>query len=319
MVKQRILINFGMKGKIMDLHYLKIFNVMATEMSYSRAANVLFISQPAVSMQIKKFEDDLGIKLFEKIGRNLYLTENGKLLYEYTKKIFSLIDEAEIRLYTQTRSMTGNVDVGASNTPGTYIMPQILGEFKEMYPMVKTNLYIYNTYEIEQMILENKVDFAINGGDIRYGSQISVKKLVDDEVVHIASPSNKLAKLEYVSREDLKDVMYITHEKTSQLYKLVQTILDQMGLPLNVSMTLGNIEAIKQAVAADLGISAIPRSALRNELEFGVLKEIKIKDKSWKYPYNLIYYKNKQLSPASEKLMELVRIRMSRLKIEHGI
>jgi DNA-binding transcriptional LysR family regulator len=287
---------------------------MATEMSFSKTANVLFISQPAVSMQIKKFESNLGMKLFEKIGKNIYLTENGKILYEYTKRIFSLIDEAETRLYTQTGSIAGNVDVGASNTPGTYILPQILGEFKEMYPLVKTNLYIYNTYEIEHMILENKVDFAINGGDIRYGSQISVEKLVDDEVVHIVSPSNMLANFEYIDRTNLVDARYITHEKNSQLYRLVLNILDQLGLPLNISMTLGNIEAIKQAVSANLGISAIPRSALSNELEYGNLKEVKIKGRSWEYPYNLIYFKNKHLSSASVKLMELVRMRMSNLK-----
>lgn len=300
----------------MDLHYLKIFNVMANELSYTRAANVLFISQPAVSMQIKKFEKSLGIKLFERIGKSVYLTEHGKLLFEYTKQIFTLVEEAESRLCTHTGSIAGNVDVGASNTPGTYIMPNILGEFKQKYPLVKANLYIYNTYEIEHMILENKVDFAINGGDIRYGSQLSVEKLVDDEVVHIASPSSPLSENEYASWEKLSKASYITHEKNSQLYRLIMNIVNQMGFPLNISMTLGNIEAIKQAVAANLGISAVPRSALRNELEHGVLKEIKIKEKRWCYPYNLIYYKNKQLSPASEKLMELVRMRISKPKFK---
>lgn len=294
----------------MDLHYLKLFNVLATELSFSKTANMLYISQPAVSMQIKKLESDLGCKLFDKVGKHLYLSESGKLLYEYTKKIFTLVEEAERNLYSSNGVIKGTINIGASNTPGTYILPRILGEFKEMYPEVDTSLHIANTYEIERLVCENSVDFAVNGGEIHYSSVLNVEKLVDDEVVFISSPGNRLSELESVEIPDLIGSKYIVHERNSQLYKLVEGILNELKLPFNINMTLGSIDAIKQAVSSGLGVSIIPRSVIRNELKFGLLKEFRINGKEWLYPYKLVYHKNRQLSCAAVELIKLIRERI---------
>ena len=294
----------------MDLHYLKVFNILASELSFSKAANLLYISQPAVSIQIKKLEEELGFKLFHRSGRNLYLTDNGKLLYGYTKKIFALLAEVESIFSTQAGNMRGLLEIGASNTPGTYILPAILGEFKELYPDVVTSLHIGNTYEIERMAIENRIDFAVNGGDISYSGEVQVEKLSEDEVILIASPSNSLAKLQYVERADLANAKCIAHEKNSQLYKLFESIWDELDLPINIVMAMGHIDAIKQAVAANLGISAVPASAAKTELKLGLLKQLKIKGKRWFYPYNIIYNKKRRISPACKKLMELVRKKM---------
>ncbi|MFZ5987375.1 MAG: LysR substrate-binding domain-containing protein [Bacillota bacterium] len=295
----------------MDLHYLKLFNVLAAELSFSKAANMLYISQPAVSMQIKKLENDLGCKLFNKVGKHLYLSESGKLLYEYTRRIFTLVEEAERNIYSSNGVIKGTINIGASNTPGTYILPRILGEFKEMYPEVDANLHIANTYEIERLIFENSVDFAVNGGEILYSSVLCVEKLVDDEVVFIASPGNRLLELENVEISDLVGCKYIVHERNSQIYKIVEDILYELDLPLNINMKLGSIDAIKQAVSAGLGISIIPRSAIKNELKFGLLKEFRVNGKEWRYPYKLIYHKNRQLSYAAAELIKLIRERIS--------
>lgn len=295
----------------MDLHYLKLFNILASELSFSKAANMLYISQPAVSIQIKKLENDLGLKLFDKAGKNLYLNDNGKLLYEYTKKIFELIEEAESSLFNRNEIVRGTINIGASNTPGTYILPKILGEFKEIYPYVETNLHIANTFEVERMVLDNKVDFAINGGDISYGNSLYVEKLAEDEVMLVSSPTSKLVEMSSVGVSDMAGCSYIAHEKNSQLYKFMINMLSELGLFANITMTLGNIEAIKQAVSANLGISAIPGSAMRIELKYGLLKQLNINGKKWSYPYNLIYYKNRQLTYGTVKLIELIRKRIS--------
>jgi DNA-binding transcriptional LysR family regulator len=115
----------------MELNYLKLFNALATQLSVSKAAEMLYISQPAVSMQMKKLEANLGMKLFDKIGKKLYLNENGQLLFEYTSKIFSLIEDAEAQLSSVNSNLKGVVKIGSSNTPGTYILPRILGKFME--------------------------------------------------------------------------------------------------------------------------------------------------------------------------------------------
>ncbi len=297
----------------MDLHYLKIFNTMATELSFSKTAKKLYISQPAVSIQIRKFEENLGVKLFDKVGRRIYLNENGKLLYEYTKKIFSLIDEAETMLNNQNEIVKGTISIGASNTPGTYILPKILGEFKEMYPYANTSLHIANTSEVEKMVFENVVDFAVIGGEVVRNSTLYAEKIMEDEIVFVASPNGELSEKPYIEAKDLKNIKYISHEKDSKLYKILVDILHELKLPVSISMILGNIDAIKQAVAAGLGISIVPKSAIKMESDFGLLRELRIKDKHWSYPYYLIYHKSRQHSHGTLELIKMIRKRTSHI------
>jgi len=295
----------------MELHHLKLFNTLATELSFSKTANLLYISQPAVSIQIKKLEDELGLKLFDRSGKNLHLTGHGKLLYEYTKKIFLILDEAETVFTNQSSKIKGFVEIAASNTPGTYILPKILGEFKELYPEVVTNLHVGNTYEVEKLALENRVDFAVNGGEMTYSSYLIVEKLMEDNVILVASPKDRFAQCEYINEcEDLEGAKFIAHGKNSNLYALVESIIDDLDIPVNIYMTLGHIDAIKQAVIAGVGISAMPISSVKMELEMGILKQLKVKGKKWSYPYNLIYHKRRQISPAAKKMMELLIERM---------
>lgn len=291
----------------MDLHYLKLFNALASEQSYTRAANSLFISQPALSMQIKKFENEIGIKLFDKIGNRSILNENGKLLYGYTQKIFSIIEEAEHQLLNKTDSISGTINIGGSNTSGTYILPRIIGEFKHIYPDTEVNLHVSDTNDILHLISESRLDFAVNGGTPEYHKNIYVEKLMEDHIVFAASPRNKLVEKEYIDPSDLINNDFIAHEKHSQLYLLVAKIIEEMHFPTKIAMTFGNIDAIKQAVAANLGVSLIPLSAVSFELSMGLIKELKIKNRSWSYPQSLIYNKDKYLSPAAKKLIDLVR------------
>lgn len=297
----------------LDLHYLKLFNVLAAELSFSKAAHILYISQPALSMQIKKMEKEMGFKLFAKSGKSVYLTENGKTLYEYTKKIFSLVEEAEACLYKKNTNVSGTITIGASNTPGTYILPRILGEFMEKYPQVNSSLHIASTFEIERLIFENKIDFAVNGGDIPYSNQIYVEKLAEDEMIFIASPFSAFAEKEFAEPHELAGSRFIAHENNSQLYRMAVSILESLDIPINITMSLGNIDAIKQAVSANLGISAVPRSAACVELNRRTLRQIILKGQRWVYPYNLIYYRNRHHSNAARGLMDMVRERMGNL------
>ncbi len=160
------------------------------------------------------------------------------------------------------------------------------------------------------MVLENRVDFAIKGGDVMYNSKLYVEWLAEDEVVFITSPNNCLAGREYVDFHELVSSKFIVHEKNSRLYNLVHLILEELGLLDNITMTVGHVDAIKQAVRLELGIAAVPISTVVDELKAGSLRQFRIKDKSWFYPYNLVYNKERHRSPASRRLMELVRERM---------
>ncbi len=291
----------------MDLHYLKLFNALASVESYTKAAEILFISQPALSIQMKRFEEELGIKLFNKIGNRIELNDNGKLLYEYSKKIFTIIEEAQIRILDKRESVTGNLSIGGSNTAGIYILPKIIGEFKKVYPEVNINLSIGSTDDVASQIQNNQLDFAVNGGYEVYTNNVSVEKLKEDKVVLVVSPESSLAKSEFINSSDLEHMDFVTHLSNSQLYQLLENIITELNITAHIKMTFGSIDAIKQAVAANLGASAIPFSSVALELELGLIKEITIPGKEWVYPYSLIYNKKRFLSPAALKLMDMIR------------
>jgi len=297
----------------MDIHYLKLFNTLATQLSFSKAASLLFISQPAVSMQLKKLQDDLGIKLFDKIGKNINLNENGKILFEYTERIFSLVEEAENHLYSSNDVIRGTVHLGSSNTPAAYIIPRLLGEYMEIYPDVKMNLHVGNTDEIEHMIFDNKVDFAISGGNVSNGLHVEVERIAADRMVIVASPFHPLSSLQSVEAQDLAKERFISHQPNSQLFLYVQSILAELLLAPVITLHLGGIDAIKQAIMANLGIAIIPYMAVRTELKLKLFRELKLEGKSWEYPYHLIFRKNRFQTAASLKMIEIFKSGFSRI------
>ncbi len=298
----------------MELHYLRLFHVAASAKNLTEAANSLYLTQPALSMQIKKFEQNLGIKLFDRVGNRNVLNENGQLLYGYTQQIFTLMDEASYALQRNKDLITGQLVIGGSNTSGTYILPKMIGIFKRLYPKVSINLHVADTSEITRLVIENKLDFAVNGGHIEYGKSISCERLLEEKMVFVTAPHSKLAKKKKVGIEELKEVSFISHERQSQLYLMTERILKQNHFPCDISMTFNNIDAIKQAVEADLGISLIPYSAVRNELQTALISEFQVEEQTWQYPQNLIYNKHRHHSPAALRMMAIVKESIANFK-----
>ncbi|MDF2524359.1 MAG: transcriptional regulator, LysR family [Clostridiales bacterium] len=291
----------------MDLHYLWLFYKVAQHLSFSKAAEELLLSQPTVSMQIKKLECELGITLFDRFGRNIYLSREGQFVFTYAEKIFDTVKELEDKIAIQKGQIIGNIHIGASNTPGAYMLPHIIGVFKQKYPDINVHLHIANTHEILNMVITNQVDFAVVGGHYDYKKTFETIKLLDDPVIIIGSPKNPLTQKEYVLAEDLKDQLFITHEPNSNLFDYAQHIIkNDLKIPFNISMMLGNISAIKHAVAANLGISIAPLASVKHDLENGMVSKISIKDKVWEYPFYLIYYGDKNLNVPSKLLIKTI-------------
>ncbi|WP_167957150.1 LysR family transcriptional regulator [Anaerosporobacter faecicola] len=290
----------------MDLHYLEIFNTVAQYESYKKASDVLHISQPALSIQIKRLEGQIGLKLFDKIGNRIYLNDNGLLLHQYTQKIFYIVHELENTISETNKVVNGTLLIGGSNTPGSYILPDLLGQFKQRYPNSTCNLHINNTSTISQMIAEGSLDIAINGGNCVYNDSIHVERIFNDRLVLVASQKNPAAKQDVLQQETLKNMHFIVHNTDSQLYTAYQTFINNVGIPENIAMCLGNIDAIKRAVNSNLGISLLPYTAVKFEIQHGFLQEINYSIPCKSYPYNLIYNKNKVLSTTSRKFIELI-------------
>ncbi|MBP1755146.1 MAG: transcriptional regulator, LysR family [Firmicutes bacterium] len=291
----------------MELHYLEIFNTVAKYSSYKRASEVLNISQPALSIQIKKLEQQINAKLFYKVGNKMLLSDCGVSLYAYTTKIFAIVEEMEQNILKLSEYVGGTITLGGSNTPGTYILPNVLGQMKRDYPSVTVNLHIANTSEITTLIENGTLDIAVNGGNCIYHNSISVEKLYDDRLVVVASSMNHLCNKAVIDIEDLAKESFIVHEKTSQLYSCYKLFIEQNNIPKNISMYLGSIEAIKYAVQANLGISIMPFCAVKLEIETGLIKELAIQAFEHPYPYNLIYNKDKNNSITIQKFIEVLK------------
>jgi DNA-binding transcriptional LysR family regulator len=148
---------------------------------------------------------------------------------------------------------------------------------------------------------------AVNGGNCNYSNLVYTEKLLDDKLVVIASPVNSLCDKEAVDAEDLSGEAFIVHEKTSQLYTYYMMYIREQNLPENISMYLGNIDAIKNAVNANLGISIIPYYSVKSEIETGILRRLKLELEKNDYPYNLIYNKNKNISLTARKFIDVLR------------
>jgi DNA-binding transcriptional LysR family regulator len=281
--------------------------MVAKYASFKKASEILHISQPALSIQIKKLESQINMKLFYKTKNKIYLSENGLLLYEYTKKIFSLVEEMESAISSHSDYIGGTINLGGSNTPGTYILPIAIGEMKRHYPAVTINLHIANTSEIMTLVENGSLDMAVNGGNCNYSGLIISEELFCDKLVIVASPMNLLCKKDYVDIDDLTGESFVVHEKTSQLYNNYRTFITDQNIPENISMYLGSIDAIKHAVNANLGISIMPFYAVKSEIEMGLLRELKVDYKNFRYPYNLIYNKNKNISYTAKKFIEILK------------
>lgn len=300
----------------MDLHYLEIFNTVAKYTSFKKASEILHISQPALSIQVKKLESQTGVKLFDKIGNKIYLSEAGSLLYSYTQKIFAIVEEMEHNISNHSQVVGGTINLGASNTPGAYFLPRIIGEMKKRYPAVTINLHIADTSEITNLIENGTLDVAVNGGSCHYNDNIYSEKLFDDRLVIVASPENLLSSLYEVSLEELGEANFIVHNSTSQLFTCYRNFIDVYNLPENISMHFGSIDAIKYALYANLGVSIMPYYAVKFEIQMGLLKELKINCDKIAYPYSLIYNKNKYLTLTTKKFIEILTGENNELKFD---
>jgi DNA-binding transcriptional LysR family regulator len=254
----------------LNLHQLRIFRTVAAHRSFSQAAAELYLSQPGVSQQVKALERSLGQPLFERVGRTLRLTEAGGELQAYSDRIFALLDETRLVLAELGGARRGTVKVAASTTAGIYIVPAALGAFHHQNPEVKLTLDVVNRFNVQERLLHDEVDVAVMGL-IEDAHDLDVAEFVPNELVVIAPPGHPLAAREAITLADLAREVLLLREKGSGTRTDVERMFAAREMELRVGMELRSSGAIKQAVAADLGISIMPLSALELELETGRL------------------------------------------------
>lgn len=281
--------------RTLNLHQLATFQVVAKHCSFVRAAEELHFSQPAVSAQIRHLESSLGVKLFDQIGRKTHLTQAGEELYLYSQKIFSLIDETLDSMEALRSPHYGKLSVGADTTVGTYVIPGLLGKFHQIYPQVEISLEVLNRASLVDALASNRVDMAIMG-KVPSDMQVEIEPFAFNELVLVASPMHRLANLAHVPIEELGREHFLLREPGSGTRAALENAFQEAGVPLQISMQVGNNSAIKQGVAAGLGIALISRVALDMELETGRLVILKVEGFPIVRHWRLVHVKDKHLS-----------------------
>lgn len=287
------------------LDQLRILKAIAAEGSFKRAADSLYVSQPAVSLQVQNLERQLDVPLFDRGGRRAQLTEAGHLLLSYGDRILALCQETCRAIEDLQNLQGGTLIIGASQTTGTYLMPKLIGLFRHQYPDVGVQLHVHSTRRTCWSIVNGQVDLAIIGGEVPLELQTSldIEPYAEDELALVLPIFHPLAQKETIQREDLYRLNFITLDAQSTIRKVIDQILVRSNIDprlLKIEMELNSIEAIKNAVQSGLGVAFISVSAIEKELKLGALKRVAIENVVVKRTLSLILNPNRYRSKASE-------------------
>jgi DNA-binding transcriptional LysR family regulator len=283
----------------MDLWRLQIFCRVVELRSFSMAAKAVYLSQPTVSSHIKDLEDHFECKLFDRLGREVIPTKAGSLLYGYATRIIALKQEAENALADFQGKIKGRLTIGGSTIPGGYILPPLLGRFKEDYPEVVVTLVQGDTERIIRDTLEGNVELGIVGAKAQE-VQLVQKRIIDDQMFLIAPGGHRWATKRYVGMSELIQEPFIMREKGSGTRKSIEQVLDKSGHSLgalNVVAEMGSTEAVRQGIKAGVGVSILSECAVAEELATGSLKKINVKGMSFKRAFYLTVHRHRTQSP----------------------
>ena len=252
---------------------LQVFHAVARQLSFTKAAEQLFMTQPAVTFQIKQLEEHLNTRLFERSHGRIALTPAGELVLGYAEKILTLSEELETRVSELTGEISGPLLLGASTTVAEFFLPQILGEFKARHPLVRARMTVGNSESIVTRVAEHSLDLGL----IESPSQLNgvqTEVCCDDVKVMICSPRYKLAKAGRVTAAEVASEPFISREPGSGTREVADHYFQHNGVSpdaINVVMELGSPEAIKGVVETGLGVSILSRATVAKELKLGVL------------------------------------------------
>lgn len=293
----------------MDDHKLKVFCTVAETKSFSKASEIIRLTQPAVSLQIQALEEIYGTKLFNRSGCIITLTQAGEVLYKYAKEINTLYTAAEKELGAFTGQVKGVVTIGASSTIGNYVLPAVIAEFRKKYPKVAVHLLTANTKTIVDYLNAGGIDIALVEGEVKK-QKLIVEKLIPDEMVLIMHPLHPWARKSNVSIFDVAKEPFIFREEGSGTRQMIEKYLIKHGISpqsIKVVFIMGSTESIKSAVEEGLGVSIVSKWAAKKEIRYGTLKTASLKEDRFMRDFSLLYRKAKDTSFTLDKFLTFLK------------
>lgn len=291
----------------MNLHHLKIFLAVAETGSFSKASETLHISQPAVSVQVKKLEEDLGIPLLEHFGKATHLTTAGIFLRDQARHLFRLAEEIEEQMAELRGIKTGSFRLGASTSPGTYLLPSYLSIFQVRFPQVSVSLQIGNTHFIENQLLSNTIDLAILGEEHSPVPELVTENLFQDRLILIGAPNHPLANNSSVTWEEVINYPFVFREVGSNTREIFEKWLKQRGYSKPVGTELVSTEASKRMVASGKALAVTSYLAVGWELDSGHLAQISLSGFELQRSFCLAQHKDKRLTPLISEFKRFLR------------
>lgn len=282
----------------LTLRQLRVFEAVARHLNFSRAAESLYLSQPAVSMQIKQLEQNIGLPLLEQVGKRLHLTDAGRELLKYSRSILQQVQEMDA-LFGEMKGLEhGQLNIAVVST-ANYFMPQLLAKFIRRHPKINVSLSVANRDSVVRQLDENVADLAIMGQPPE-GTDMLSKAFMPNPMVVIAAPDHALAKLNKVQPRQLATETFLLREKGSGTRGVVERFFTSHKLPLPAHMEMDTNEAIKQSVSAHIGIGIISRDSIELELETGRLCVLDAVGFPIVRNWHIVQRKNKRLSTAAQ-------------------
>lgn len=266
-------------GSTMNMDHLKMFCLVVDEGSISQAARSSYVSQPAVTNQMRQLENYYGTDLFNRRDGRVTLTEAGEKLYPFAKEMIDHLERSEEAIKSMQDTYESTLHIGASLTIGEYFLPQKLGEFQRKHKTHKTSVFIGNTPDVITKLTNLDIDIALVEGVVE-NKECSPIKYAEDELILVVAKDHPWASRDAVDIQEIPTEKFIWREENASIRKIIHQALQKHHVSTNIisRMELGSTQAIKSAVEAGLGISILPKLSVKQELAFGQLIHVPIED-----------------------------------------
>lgn len=250
---------------------MSVFHAVARHLSFSQAAEEFNTSQPNISRHIAKLEAELGESLFHRFGGRVALTDAGRIVFDHAQRVFEQINNMNRALNELQGLKGGYLRLAASSTPGIYLLPPIVADFQRTHPDLEISLYLANTQAVVDQLIGNQVDLGFVEAPVKL-PKIQIQPYLPDELVPVISSRHRLAQVSDITPADLYQETFVLQEEGSGTRSLIEEAFNHWGHQLQRVLVIRNVEGIKRAVAAGLGISFISRNAIDLELNHGLLR-----------------------------------------------
>jgi DNA-binding transcriptional LysR family regulator len=285
---------------------LQVFHTVARLLSFTKAAETLHMTQPAVTFQVRQLEEYFNTRLFDRTHNRISLTDAGSRVFEYADRIFDLYADMENSVREMTGEIRGALTIGASTTIAEYMLPALLGDFNTRFPEVTIHLRVSNSDGIVSMVENNTIDLGVVEAPV--GNKNLVVEICRlDHLVAIVPPNHDLAERESLHIDELLEYPFIVREEGSGTREVINEYLNQhCKTTLNISMELGSPEAVKGAVEAGMGVSVVSRATVQKELKLDTLRAISLTP-TLERPFSFVHQKQKFRLRAMEELLDFAR------------